>query len=195
LDLSNLLNFIVVDDQNFSINLSVRKLLLGLSTGVWLFEADESVLVTRGILLWLKSNVLELTIFGELLSNLSFSPAIWEVLNVKIDSLLGALVSDSFHEFFLFSLGFAESMSNVKLKSISSWGHFSVHESIDGFVHTSWSIGLIFFSFVIIANETVLSNFILEDNKGFDSTEWKEEFFYLSLGHLSWDVLEIKIID
>jgi len=52
LDLSNLFNFVVVDDQDFSINLSVSHVLFGSGAGVWLFVADESVLVSSGILLW-----------------------------------------------------------------------------------------------------------------------------------------------
>ena len=129
------------------------------------------------------------------MSDVLFSPTVWEVLDVKVDSLLGALVSDSFHEFLLFSLRFAESMSNVKLKSISSWGHFSVHESIDGFVDASWSVSFVFVCWIIKADETVLADFVLEDNEGFDGTEWGEKFLDLSLSHVSWDVLEIKIVD
>jgi len=52
LNLSNLFDFIVVDNQNFSINLSVRKLLLGSGAGIWLFIANKSILVSSGILLW-----------------------------------------------------------------------------------------------------------------------------------------------
>lgn len=40
-----------------------------------------------------------------------------------------------------------------------------------------------------------MSDFIFEDNERFDRTEWSEEFFNLSLGHLCWDVFEIKIVD
>jgi hypothetical protein len=53
LNLSNLFDFIVVDDQNFSINLSVRKLLLGCGAGIWLFIANESILVSLLVFLWL----------------------------------------------------------------------------------------------------------------------------------------------
>jgi len=71
-------------------------------------------------------------------------------------------------------LGFAQGMSNVKFKSISSWGHFSVHESIDSFVNTSWTVGFIFVCNIIIANETVLADFVLEDDERFNSSEWSE---------------------
>jgi len=40
-----------------------------------------------------------------------------------------------------------------------------------------------------------LSNFVFEDNERFDCTEWSEEFFNLSFGHLCWNVFEIKIVD
>jgi len=53
LDFSNLLNFIVVDNQNFAINLMVRKLLLSSGTRVWLFVANKGILVSGLILLWL----------------------------------------------------------------------------------------------------------------------------------------------
>jgi len=48
---------------------------------------------------------------------------------------------------------------------------------------------------MVIADETVLSNFVLEDNERFNFTEWIEKFFNLSLSHLCWDILEVKIVD
>jgi len=50
LNFSNLLNFIVVDDQNFSIDLMVGKLLFGGGTRVWLLVTNEGVLVSSFVL-------------------------------------------------------------------------------------------------------------------------------------------------
>jgi len=195
LDLSNFLDLVVVDDQDLSINLGVGKLLLGGSAGVWLFVANESVLVSSSVFLWFKSDVLKFSVFTEFLSDVLLSPAVWEVLDVKVDSLLGGFISDSLHEFLLFSLRFAQSVSNVKLKSFWSWGHFSVHEGIDGFVDASWSVGLVFVVWISKADETVLTDIMLEHDEGLNVSEWGEKFLNLILSHLSWDVLEIKVVD
>jgi len=88
LDFSDLFDLVVVDDQNFTFNLMVGKLLFGISAGVWLFVANESILVSWFVLFGLDSNVLKFTVFTEFSSDFLFSPAGWEVFNVKVDSLL-----------------------------------------------------------------------------------------------------------
>jgi len=95
----------------------------------------------------------------------------------------------------LFSLCLTQSVSNVQLKTLWTWSHFSVHKSFNGFIDTCWSIHLVLSCWIIIANETVLTNFVLQDNKRFDFTEWLEKCFNFFFFHVNWDVLEIKIVD
>lgn len=59
LNLSNFLDFVVVDDQNFTIIDLIREGLLSLLAGIWLLEANKSVLVTSWT--FLKSDVFKFT--------------------------------------------------------------------------------------------------------------------------------------
>jgi hypothetical protein len=59
LNLSDFLDFVIVDDQNFTIIDLVREGLFSLLAGIWLLEANESVLVTSWT--FLKSDVFKFT--------------------------------------------------------------------------------------------------------------------------------------
>lgn len=128
---SDLFNFIVIDNQLFSIKWLIMKSLLSSSCSVWLFVANESILVDNSLAVIrsfsLNSNTLKLTEFLKNLSDLALIPIQWEVLNVKIDSLLRALESDGFHKFLLFSLRFFQGWSNIKLESIWIICHLPIH--------------------------------------------------------------------
>jgi hypothetical protein len=83
-------------------------------------------------------------------------------------------------------------MSNVQLKTIS---HVSVHKGFNGFVDAVWSVSLVFSFWIIIANKTVLTDFVFQDNERFDFTKWFEKFLNLIFFHINWNVFEIKIVD
>ena len=102
LEVSDLLDLVMVDDQTFAfIGLSVKGL-FGVGAGIWLLEADESESVVSES--FLESDLLNLSEWLEEVGKLNFSPVSWEVLDVQVASLLGVLVSDGFQEFLLFSL-------------------------------------------------------------------------------------------
>jgi len=86
LNLSKFLDLVVVDDKDLvSIGL-VGESVLGVSGGIWLLEADESVGITG--LTFVKSDVLDLTVLLEEISEVVLSPFSWEVLDVEVASLL-----------------------------------------------------------------------------------------------------------
>jgi hypothetical protein len=86
LNLSKFLDLVVVDDKDLvSIGL-VGECVLGVSGGIWLLEADESVGITG--LTFVKSDILDLTVLLEEISEVVLSPFSWEVLDVEVASLL-----------------------------------------------------------------------------------------------------------
>lgn len=62
----------------------------------------------------------------------------------------------------MFSLLFGEGVSNIKLKSIA---HVSIEKLFNSFIDTFWTVHLVFAGWVVIADETVLTNFVIEENK------------------------------
>jgi len=85
---SNLLDFIIVDNENLTFECLVLQSSLSSSTSIWLFEADKSIRVTCCTLF--KSNIFNfsVSVVTENILKSLLSPVVWEVLDVKVDSLL-----------------------------------------------------------------------------------------------------------
>ena len=85
---SDLFDLIIVNDENLSFIGLVLQLSLGSCTSIWLLEADKSIGISGRS--FFKSNVFNFSLSSgaEDLSELLFSPVVWEILNVEIDSLL-----------------------------------------------------------------------------------------------------------
>jgi hypothetical protein len=86
LNLSQLLDFVVVDVELLSVEWLVVEGSLSLEGIFWLFEADEGV---QGIsFLWEELNAFNVSILAEKLLQFLSSGGGWEVLDVKVASLL-----------------------------------------------------------------------------------------------------------
>merc|ERR1719460_1018116 len=79
---SQLLDFIMVDHQSFTLNSVIMESLLGRGSSVWCLEADESEGV-GGISFGFDSDLLNWSELVEQVLELSLSPFSWEVLDVE----------------------------------------------------------------------------------------------------------------
>jgi hypothetical protein len=86
LDLSDLLDLIMVDHESLTVIGLTMKGLLGSSSRVWGLEADEGKSITSFTLL--ESDLLDLSKLFEQVLDISLGPLTWEVLDVKVASLL-----------------------------------------------------------------------------------------------------------
>ena len=102
LEVSVFLDLVVVDDELLSFKGLSLEGLLSLRASVRLLEANESEGVTLETVVEL--DVLNLSVVSEQSLEVVLLPFSGEVLDVKVASLLGVLVSDGFVELLLFSL-------------------------------------------------------------------------------------------
>lgn len=192
---SDLLDLVMVDHEDLTIMGLVVESLLGGCSSIWLLEANKGVGVSG--LSFLKSDFFDLTILLEEISEVIISPGSWEVLDVEIASLLGGLVSNGVSGLLELSLSLLEGMSDVKLHfvTLGILAHNSVLELGDGLLAALWSIFLVLSVFVVIADKSILSDFVLEENKRFDGSKWSEDLSNLGISHLSRNILEIDVVD
>jgi len=115
LDLSEFLDLVVVDVELSVTKSGSVKSVLGVGGSVWSLVANESVDVLLLVILE-HLNLLDFTIVLELGDELFLAHAWVEVLDVKVASLLGVLVSEHFSGLFEFSVSFLESLSAVELQ-------------------------------------------------------------------------------
>lgn len=87
LELSDLLDLIVVDQEHLAINGVILEILLGLGSIGWLLVADEGESIS-GLLALVKSDVLNLTEGLEKLSQVILGVVVWEVLHIQVASFL-----------------------------------------------------------------------------------------------------------
>lgn len=140
LDLSELLDLVMVDNENLIAIGLVRQGVLGVGSGIWLFVANESISITG--LTFVKSDLLDLTTLLEEILKVILSPVGWEVLNVKVASLLGVLVLDGFLDLLNSSVGLLHGGSNVKLDFfiVSTLTHDLTLELFDSFLGALWTV-------------------------------------------------------
>ena len=58
-----------------------------------------------------------------------------------------------------------------------------------------WSVFLVLSVFVIVADETILTDVVLEKSKGLDGSEWSKDFLNLGIRHFTWNILEVDVVD
>jgi hypothetical protein len=188
LNLSLLLKLVVVDHEGLSIIGGVVEGLLGKGGGVWLLEADESEAAVSTLL---QLDVLDGTELLEEVLEIVGSPGVWEVLHVEIASLLGSLVSEGVSLLLKGSVGLLHGWSHVELELVA---HFLAVETVDGLLGALWSVLLADSLGVIKADESVLTNVVLEKDKRFDVAVSGEHSLDLSVSLFRWNVLDVNIV-
>ena len=156
LDLSDLLDFIVVDQKHLTFNVMIMEILFGLSSIIWFLEANKSESIT----VWtsFNANFFYFTISFEEISYFLLFPRIWEVFDIKITSSFAGFIANSFTKFFLLTIIFLQSMFDNKFQTIS---HITIIKFLDSFFSTFWSIFFVDAFFIIIADKTELTKFVL----------------------------------
>jgi hypothetical protein len=186
LEVSDLLNLVMVDDEALSVvGLSVKGL-LSHGASIWLLVADEGVGVVLVTLL--ESHSLNFSVGLEEVGEFLLGPASWEVLDVEVASLLGVLVSDGLLELLLLSLWLRKELTDVKLLAVA---HVLVVQSGHGLVHGFSSVGLVRRGLVFVAHESELTHVVLVGNQRFNGTIWLKQLLDVLLFHFFGDILEV----
>ena len=154
--LSDLFDFIVVDRKRHTFNVMIVEILFGWSSIIWFLEANESECIT----IWTSFNTdfFNFTISFEEISYFLLFPRIWEVFDIKITSSFAGFIANSFTKFFLLTIIFLQSMFDNKFQTIS---HITIIKFLDSFFSTFWSIFFVDAFFIIIADKTELTKFVL----------------------------------
>jgi len=128
---------------------------------------------------------------------LGLTPGAWEVLDVEVASLLGSLVSEGLLLLLSLSLNFLESVSDVELEGGAGGigAHFFTLKGLESLLSASWSVLDVSALWIIVADETVLSDLVLAEDEGFDVSVLGEQLLDISVGHGGWDVLDIDVVD
>jgi len=122
-----------------------------------------------------------------------FGPGGWEVLDVKVASLLGVLISDHLLEFLLGSLLLGKEFSDVKLDGLTVFlSHVFSVENLNSLGDCLWTMILV--SWILIADETELTHIVLVNFHLLDRTVSGEHGVDVSFTSLLWDVLEIQVV-
>ena len=154
--LSDLFDFIVVDRKHHTFNVMIVEIRFGLSSIIWFLEANESECIT----IWtsFNTNFFYFTISFEEISYFLLFPRIWEVFDIKITSSFAGFIANSFTKFFLLTIIFLQSMFDNKFQTIS---HITIIKFLDSFFSTFWSVFFVDAFFIIIADKTELTKFVL----------------------------------
>ena len=155
LDLSDLLDFIVVDQKHLTFNVMIVEILFGWSSIIWFLEANESECIT----IWtsFNTNFFYFTISFEEISYFLLFPRIWEVFDIKITSSFAGFKAKSITKFFLLTKFFLQSRFDNKFKTIS---HITTIQFLDSIFSTFWSIFFVDTFWIIIADKTELTKFV-----------------------------------
>jgi hypothetical protein len=86
LEISDFLDFVVVDDETLTVEVLVLEGLLGLGALIWLLEANESIDVL--VCSFFELDSLNFTVLAKEVFNFFFGPVLWEVLYIEVASLL-----------------------------------------------------------------------------------------------------------
>ena len=155
LDLSDLLDFIVVDQKHLTFNVMIVEIWFGLSSIIWFLEANESECIT----IWtsFNTNFFYFTISFEEISYFLLFPRIWEVFDIKITSSFAGFKAKSITKFFLLTKFFLQSRFDNKFQTIS---HITTIQFLDSIFSTFWSIFFVDTFWIIIADKTELTKFV-----------------------------------
>jgi len=189
LDVSELLDLVVVDHERLTLVVVVVEGSLGMSSLIWLLEADEG---ETSVLALFELDVLDLTELLEDVLELFLWPRVGEVLDVKVASLLGGLVSESLLLLLSISFGLLHGVSDIEF-------HFVTHvlsiEAFDSFLSALWSVFFVGTLWVIEADETVFTDIVAHEDAGLDGTIGLEHLLDLGVFEVEGDVLDVDIVD
>jgi hypothetical protein len=121
LNLSDFLDLVVVDVKLFAVEGSLVKFSLSLGSLLGILEADKGIKSLT--FLRKKLDVFDFTIFSEEFFKLLFGSSGREVLDIKVASLLGVLISEHLLGLFNLSISFPQSFFAVEFFAIN---HFIV---------------------------------------------------------------------
>jgi len=161
LELSDLLDLIVVDHEHLASEVVVLQVLLGLGSIGWLLVADESESILGGSTL-LKSDVFDLTILLEQVHQVLLGVLVGEVLHVEVASLLRSLVSNGVTDLFDVALRLLQGVLDAEL---DAWSDLAIIELIDGLLGALRTVLLVLAGWVIVADEGELAELVLLDEK------------------------------
>ena len=154
--------------------------------------ADESVV---SVFTFFELDVLNGSELREDALELLLVPRDWEVLNVEVASLLGGLVSEGLLLLLDFSVRLLHGVSNVELLSDGSTFKLFSIELVNSFLGAFWSVLLVDTFWIIIADESNLTDLVLHQVEGLDLSELLEHLLDLILRILHWDVLDVDVVD
>ena len=154
--------------------------------------ADESVV---SVFTFFELDVLNGSELREDAFELLLVPRDWEVLNVEVASLLGGLVSEGLLLLLDFSVRLLHGVSNVELLSDGSTFKLFSIELVNSFLGAFWSVLLVDTFWIIIADESNLTDLVLHQVEGLDLSELLEHLLDLILRILHWDVLDVDVVD
>lgn len=158
LDLTDFFDLIMVNYKGLAIEHLVAQTHFRVQCRIRNFETHKRKAVA--ILVFVESNLLN---FAKLLENLSkiiLAPALREVLDVKVASLLGALVFVGFLSLLCLSVFFLESVPNVQFVSVE----LLVLEGFDCLCCTFWSVVFTLAVGVVVADKAELANRVFHEN-------------------------------
>jgi len=112
LDLSDFLDFIVINVEGLSVEGLLVKLGFCCSSIVWILEANKGV-YSFTFRLAEDLYTFDFSEFSKVLSEFLLTSVGWEILNIEIASLLGLFESHLFLLLFLFSFSFVQELSDV----------------------------------------------------------------------------------
>ena len=155
--LSDLFDFIVVDRKRHTFNVMIVEIRFGLSSIIWLLEANQSE--NESITIWTSSNTntFYFTISFEEITYFLLFPRIWEVFDIKITSSFAGFKAKSITKFFLLTKFFLQSRFDNKFQTIS---HIMTIQFLDSIFSTFWSIFFVDTFWIIIADKTELTKFV-----------------------------------
>lgn len=153
LELSDLLDLIVVDHEHLASEVMVLQVLLGLGSVGWLLVANESESILGGCTL-LKSDVFDITILLEQVHQVILGVLVGEVLHVEVASLLRSLVSNGVTDLFDVTLRLLQGVLDAEL---DAWSDLAIIELIDGLLGALRTVLLVLARWVIVADEGELS--------------------------------------
>ena len=193
LDLTNLLDLVVVDSERLVVD---GKVLLGRRGLIWLLEADESVKLLT-LTRWVHLEALNLTVSGEEVAKLILCPGVREALNIEVASLLGALVLDGFSETFRLTISLLEGLLDVKLLVVGKRDTVDDRLAVelgDGFLSASWSVLAVLLVLRVEADESVRSLIIFHEFHALNASELIEKGANISLSVVIGEVLRIDVV-
>jgi hypothetical protein len=193
LDLSKFLDFVVVNVELLSVEWLIMESSLSVEGIFWLLEADESI---EGVsFLREELNAFNVSMLTKELLEFFSSSGGWEVLDVKVASLLWVLVSD--HFFLLLNVSFVllKGFLNIEGVVLINLLSMEILNCIDGSLDTVFLIVGIRFGFE--ANEGELSGlfWVLHHDQTLNVSILSKELSDIGLWPCHGEVLDIDVIE